>query len=410
MIMFGNKRRNKSKREGILGSARHDSNQSLGVHEYKLLYLTAAMLGFGILMVYSASAILAFYEGKSTFHYFLLQLLWVLASIIIGVVVYKIPLSIFSNTSAIIMLVTIAMLVLVLIVGKDINGARRWVDLGPFDLQPSEFAKLGFIIYLAAWLSRKRPVIKSYKEVIKHRFYYDLLPFMMLLGVVSILIILQPDLDTAVIIATTALTIYYVSGKDALHTLGAFFIVITMGAVGILAAVAAPYRVERIQTYLSFILTNQIQDIRGKGFQIWNGLIAISSGGLLGLGFGESRQKLFYLQNAAFTDSIFSIIAEEFGLLGSIIVIVAFLYFMSLGVHIAQSASDDFSALLAMGITTWITLQAFLNIGANVALIPFGGIPLPFISYGGSNTLTVVIGVAILLNISSHSKQKNFGR
>lgn len=389
-------------RHRSLNTSRRKSKS--GKPEYKLLYVSALLLGFGLLMVYSASAVLAFYEDRSPLHYFILQAFWILAGGILGYLAYRIPLSSVSKMSVYVMVITIVLLVLVLIIGKNLNGARRWIDLGPFDLQPSEIAKLGFVIYLSAWLSKAREKTRDFQEVIKNHLVNDLLPFLVLMGGVCVLIVLQPDLDTALIIAATSLVIYFVSGRDALHTLGSIFIVITTAAVGALAAFSASYRLDRIRTYVDFLLTGDVQDKRDTGFQIWNGLIAIGSGGIFGQGFTESKQKFYYLQNAAFTDSIYSIIAEEFGLIGSLLLIVAFLYFMSLGVSIASRAPDKFSALLAMGITTWIVLQAFLNIGANLAIIPFGGIPLPFISYGGSNTLMAMVGVGLLLNISKQCK------
>lgn len=363
------------------------------------------MNGVGLLMVYSSSAVLAFYRGLSPFHYFILQIFWLIAGTFLAYIAYKIPLKWLPKASILIMVGTIVLLVLVLFIGKDINGARRWIGLGAFDLQPSEVAKLGFVIYLSAWLARKRPHVKDFKDALRYHFNYDILPFMLLMGIVCVLIVLQPDLDTALIIAATALSVYFVSGKDALHTLGSVFIVLTTGIVGVFAAVKAEYRLSRITTFLDFITKGEFDyKLRtGAGLQVWNGLVAIGSGGLWGLGFTESRQKFYYLQNAAFTDSIFAILAEEFGLLGSLALILGFLYFMSLGINIARRAPDNFSALLAVGITTWITLQAFLNIGANLAVIPFGGIPLPFISYGGSNTLAVMIGVGLLLNVSRSS-------
>jgi len=394
------KQKNKALRPTLARPAMH-----MGTMEKRLLYLSAILLGFGLLMIYSASAVLAYSEGKSTFHYFLLQIAWIIIGLVAAFIAYRVPLESISRTSALTLGITIFMLLLVLVVGKNLNGARRWIDLGPFDLQPSEFAKLGFIIYISAWLSRKRPTFRTFREVFERHLYYELLPFMLLLGVICVLIVLEPDLDTAVIIAATALAVYYASGKDALHTLGSIMIVFTSAVVGVIAAFTADYRVGRIRTYLNFLFTGVIDDPRDKGFQVWNGLIAVGSGGLFGIGFGNSRQKLFYLQNAAFTDSIFSVIAEEFGLIGSLLIIIAFIYFMALGVEIAQKAPDKFSSLLALGITTWIALQAFLNIGANLALIPFGGIPLPFISYGGSNTLMAMVGVGLLLNISRRSKR-----
>lgn len=375
--------------------------------EMRLLYLAAGLLIFGLLMVYSSSAVLAFAKKLSPFHYFILQAAWIGLGLIFGYIAYKFPLKQLPKLSVPTMVGTIVLLVLVLIIGKNVNGATRWIDLGPFDLQPSEIAKLGFVIYLSAWLAKVRPEIRNLRELLKHHLQFEMLPFILLMLIICVLIILQPDLDTAVIIAMTSLTIYFVSGRDFLHSLGSFFIIIVSGMLGVLAALTASYRLERVNTYIDFLLSGKIdiQQRLGAAFQFANGLIAISTGGIFGLGFTQSRQKFYYLQDAAFTDSIFSIIAEEFGLFGSLVMIVAFLYFMSLGIGIARKAPDRFSALLAVGITTWITLQAFLNIGANLAIIPFGGIPLPFISYGGSNTIIAMIGVGLLLNVSRHSER-----
>ncbi|MBL8014695.1 MAG: cell division protein FtsW [Candidatus Doudnabacteria bacterium] len=384
--------------------ARTSDSRAKSKLNYPLLYLTIAFCVFGSMMVYSASAVRAYEKGVSPFHYFGLQLLWFLLAAIAGYAAYKIPLKLLPKASIAVMVVTIALLALVLVIGKDLNGARRWIDLGPFDLQPSEIAKLAFVIYLSAWLAKARPHIKDFQEMVKHHLQYDLLPFVMLMVIVCSLIILQPDLDTAVIIAITSLTVYFVSGKDNLHTIGSLFIVLASGVVGIFAALRAQYRLDRVNTYLEFLRTGKVQDIWDTGSQVWNTLIAIGSGGLWGLGFTNSRQKFSYLQDAAFTDSIFSIIGEEFGLVGSVLVILGFLFFMSFGIDIARKATDKFQALLAVGVTTWITLQAFLNIGANLAIIPFGGIPLPFLSYGGSNTIMIMIGVGLLLNISRQSK------
>ncbi len=377
---------------------------TLGNFNRQLLYLVMIMLTFGALMVYSASAVRASSIGQSSFHFFLLQVIWIALGFVAMYIAYRTPLELLKRSSLAILIVSIVLLILVLIIGKDLNGASRWIDLGPFDLQPSEVAKIGFVIYLAAWLAKPRPTLTSISEAFKRHFYYDLLPFFVVLGTIGGLIILQPDLDTAAIIALTALSMYFVSGTDALHTIGSFFVVAITALLGFVAAVAAPYRLSRVQTYLQFLVTGEVQDTRDSGFQIYNGLVAIGSGGLLGIGFGESKQKFHYLQDAAFTDSIFSIIAEEFGLLGSFLVLGMFLAFMYLGIKIALNAKDKFSSLLAMGITTWITIQALLNIGANVALIPFGGIPLPFISYGGSGTLILMVAVGILLNISGQKK------
>lgn len=376
------------------------------LQDYRLLYLATGLFGFGLLMIFSSSAIISFSEAGNSFVYFIRQIIWLVLGIIVAYISYRVPLKLISKLSPLLMAVAIILLIAVFFIGDDINGAQRWIFIGSFSLQPSEVAKLSFVIYLSAWLSKPRPKVSDFRDAIKNHLTNELLPFVLLIGIVSSLIILQPDLDTAVIIAVTALTVYFASGKDAIHTLGSFFIVLTMGLVGILAAVAAPYRLDRLQTYFEFWRTGDVQDKLDTGFQVWNNLVAIGTGGFLGVGFGNSRQKLFYLQNAAFTDSIFSIVAEEFGLIGSVLLILVFLYFMSLGVEIARKAPDQFSALLALGITTWIVLQAFLNIGANLALIPFGGIPLPFVSYGGSSTLVTMAGIGLLLNIQRRSQSK----
>ncbi len=371
------------------------------LQDFRVMYTVAAMSGFGLLMVFSASAIIAYSESGNTFDFFLKQIAWLIIGTILSYMAYRIPLPFVEKLSPLIMAVTIVTLIAVFFVGKDLNGARRWIDLGPFDLQPSEIAKLGFTIYLSAWLCRPKTQSKDIRDILRNHLNEELVPFLLLIAIVCFLIVMQPDLDTAVIIALTALTVYFVSGKEAIHTVGSIFIVITMAAVGALAAVAAPYRFGRVQTYLKFLTSGDFsrEEKLSTAFQVWNNLIAIGTGGVLGVGFGNSRQKLFYLQNAAFTDSIYSIVAEEFGLVGSVLLIFAFLYFMALGVDIARKAPTPFGAYLALGITTWIVIQAFLNIGANLALIPFGGIPLPFISYGGSGTIITLIAVGLLLNV-----------
>lgn len=372
--------------------------------KWPLIYLVAGLSVFGLIMIYSASAVRAAQKDYSPLHYFALQGVWLILGVIAAYVAYRIPLKILPKASILIMVVTIILLMAVLVIGKELNGARRWIDLGLFDLQPSEIAKLGFVVYLSAWLAKQRPAIKDFAEMVKHHLQYDLFPFVLLMFIVCSLILLQPDLDTAVIIAVTSLAVYFVSGKGKVHTIGTALIVAVSALTALLAALRAEYRLSRVQAYIDFLRTGSFRDVLDTGFQQWNGLIAIGSGGILGLGLTKSIQKYNYLQDAAFTDSIFSIIGEEFGLLGSLMVIVAFLVFMSMGVEIARKAGDKFQALLAVGITTWITLQAFLNIGANLAIIPFGGIPLPFLSYGGSNTIMVLVGVGLLLNISKHGK------
>lgn len=375
-------------------------------HVHKpLFFLAIALFGFGAMMIISASAVLAVDNQLPATYYFVRQLQWLAIGLGGSFIVYQMPLKTLSKSSVFIMFIALALLFAVLFVGTERFGARRWISLGAFDLQASEVAKLGFIIYLSAWLARARPKFKNFIEAVKAHFLEELVPFALVLLVVSLLIVLQPDLDTAVIIAATALVMYYVSGKDIVHSLGTFAIILVAILAAVFAAVAAPYRLARVQTYVNFITTGEFTaaERQDSAFQIVNSLTAIAEGGFFGKGFTQSTGKLFYLSDAAFTDSIYSVMAEEFGFVGSLALILAFLYFMNLGIGISRRAPDKFSALLAIGVTSWITIQAFLNIGANLAIIPFGGIPLPFLSYGGSSTLVVMAGVALLLNVHRHT-------
>lgn len=378
-----------------------------------LFSLSVGLYIFGAFMIYSASAVLAKERSLSSFHFLGLQLMWLFVAFILGYLSYKFDLKLLAraDVSTAVLLTSVLGLILVLFIGKNLNGATRWIDLGPFDLQPSEIAKLAYIIYLSALLANrgKANVSANHKynqDQLKIHIQTVLLPFITTLGLVCGLILLQPDLDTSVIIALTALSVYYVSGTDFLHTVGTIAVFVVGAMLGVVAGIMAPYRLDRIKTWWDFIITGDVTDKFGTGNQIWHSLIAISSGGLLGIGYGEARSKLYYLNEAAYTDSIFSVVAEEFGLLGTCVVIFCFIYFLYLGINIARNAPDRFNSLLAIGITTWITIQAFFNIGANLTIVPLGGIPLPFISYGGSNTLMIAVGVGLLLNIHSRSSVK----
>jgi len=230
----------------------------------------------------------------------------------------------------------------------------------------------------------------------------DMIPFLAILFLILTLVLLEPDLGTTGIIGIVALGMFYLSGEGALHNFGFFSIMITGGLVGVLAAVLESYRLSRIQTYLTVLKTGMPDDRLGSGYQLSQVLIAVGSGGFLGAGFGQSKQKFNYLGETAFSDTIFAVIAEELGFLGASLVVSAFLYFGIRGFKIALNAPDRLSALLASGITIWITLQAFLNIAAYIGLIPLTGIPMPFVSYGGSSMIVTLCGLGILLNISKY--------
>lgn len=275
--------------------------------------------------------------------------------------------------------ITIIFLLLVFFPGLGIKvlGANRWLKFGPIIFQPAEFAKLALTIYLAAWFSVKE----------RGRFW----AFLILTGMIVGLVVVEPDLGTAIIISLTAICLYFLSGAPLWH----FAILAPLfTAVGLSLSVFSPYRFRRL---VSFI--NQEIDPLGASYHIRQVLLGLGSGGLFGVGPGKSRQKFEYLPEAT-TDSIFAIIGEEIGFIGAIMVILLFLFILWRGIKIAQSAPDRFGFLLASGVCSWIGVQTIVNLGAMTALIPLTGVPLPFISYGGSNLIATLSGVGILLNIS----------
>jgi cell division protein FtsW len=283
---------------------------------------------------------------------------------------------------------TILTLFLVLVSGAGISsgGATRWIDLGFFSFQPSELAKLTFIIYLATWFSKKGKVMND--------FAYGFIPFLVLLGIITLLIMMQPDLGTMTVIALVSILVFFIAGGSIKNIL-----MIIAGGATLFALLIkiAPYRAARLSVFL-----NPELDPLGIGYHINQALLAIGSGGILGLGLGRSRQKYNYLPEAT-TDSIFAIIAEELGLIISVLLIVLFIVLMIRGFKIARNAPDQFGKLLAAGITCWFTVQAVINIGAMVSLLPLTGIPLPFVSYGSSAIVISMAAVGILINISKYS-------
>jgi cell division protein FtsW len=378
-----------------------------GLPDRVTMVIVGVLLFIGLVLVYDSSVIVASAAPyNDPFHFFKLQIVWIIIGLIGGYVAFKIDYHIFPKIVSPALIGTIVLLIVVLIAGTLTYGAKRWIDFGPFAVQPSELAKLTFTLYLASWLSKQKNIVNKFDSALKNYFVHDLLPFLLVLFVVTSLILVGRDLATTAIVGLIALSIYFISGKDLMHSLGSGLIVLTMGIVGLLAAIMEPYRLNRIRTYLHFLQTGEVDDPGGKGFQLYQILVAVGSGGIFGVGFGESRQKFHYLGQAAFTDTIFAVFAEEFGLFGSIILIALFVALMFRGFKIASTAQDRLGTLIATGITFWISLQAFLNIAANVGLIPLTGIPLPFISYGGSSMVVMLTGIGILLNVSKYSKLK----
>jgi len=359
--------------------------------DYLLLLTTLALLAIGVVMVYSSSAVKAHLEFDDPFHFLKRQLGWSALGIATLLGAMNFDYEKLHPFAKPILYVALALLVVVKIpgVGREINGAVRWIGLGPLSLQPSEVIKLVMIIFLARILAVNPEKIKG--------FVRGLLPPLCLLGVVAGLIMLQPDLGTTLAIAGTTFMMLIAAGARWGHigALGAGGVALVVAAIA-----AAPYRINRILAYL-----NPWSDPSGKGYQTIHALLALGSGGLFGLGFGQSRQKFLYLPESH-TDFIFAIIGEELGVLGGTVVVLLFIIFAWRGFKTAMSAPDTFSCLMAVGLTSMVTIQAGLNIGVVSGLLPVTGITLPFVSYGGSSLLFTMAAVGVLLNISRFSLNK----
>ncbi|MBU1045709.1 putative lipid II flippase FtsW [Patescibacteria group bacterium] len=312
-----------------------------------------------------------------------------LPGLILGFLAYKINLKSLRKISLPALFIVIVLMGLVFMpkIGVSTGGASRWVALGPIVIQPSELLKLIFIIYLAAWLTKHKEQRKKSVQLF--------LPFIIILAVVCALLIKQPDISTLVTIAAITLVMYF-SAETPLWQTG-LLILSGIGALAILIK-TAPYRLNRF-----LVLLRPAAQPLGIGYQMKQALIAIGSGGIIGHGLGLSVQKAGFLPEPM-TDSIFAVFAEETGFIGAIILVLLFLIFAWQGFKIAKQSSETFLKLMAIGITSWLTLQAFINIGAMIGLLPLTGIPLPLVSYGSSHLVMELIAIGLLLNISKHAK------
>ena len=350
-----------------------------------LLISVIAISIFGIIMIYSSSNIWAEYKFNDAFKYLKMQGLFLIVGIVLMIIISKIPYKYYLDKANIILVICFVLLILVLIpgIGKIRNGSRSWFGVGGLGIQPSEFMKLALIIFISKYLHKNERNNISIKK--------DILPILFITLLTFGLIMLQPDFGTGVIIVMSIIGILFISGLKM-----RFFIIAGIfGAVGaVVLILIAPYRFERI---LSFI--NPWVDPLGTGFQAIQSLFAIGPGGLFGFGFLSSRQKHFYLPEPQ-TDFIFSIICEEFGIVGALFIIVLFTVFIFSSVKIMLSCKDLFAKYLVFGITFQIIIQAVLNLLVVVGLVPVTGVTLPFISYGGSSLLLSMVGVGIILNIA----------
>ena len=343
----------------------------------------------GLLMIYSSSYVWAEYKFNDPYKFIKTQSFFLLIGYLLMLIVSKIDYTKYQNKSNLIFLGCFILLILVLIpgIGTVRNGSRSWFGIGGFGIQPSEFTKLGLIIFTSKYLSQNEKQLKDIKK--------GVLPILLVLLLVFGLIMLQPDFGTGVIIVVTIIVLLFISGVPM-----NFFIKIgILGLLGIVALIiVAPYRMKKIVSFL-----NPWSDPLGSGFQIIQSLYAIGPSGLLGKGLGNSIQKHFYLPEPQ-TDFIFAIISEELGILGIILVASLFILIIYRGFSISIKCNDKFGKYISFGITFGLAFQSLLNLMVVVGLIPVTGVTLPFLSYGGSSLLITLISIGILLNISKTKK------
>jgi cell division protein FtsW len=360
--------------------------------EYGILVSIVALAAIGILMVYSSSAIKSFLQRDDTFAIVGPQILWASLGIVAMLVMMRIDYRWLRVASIPMFLVGVAGLILVFIpaINIEVGGSARWLKIGPLPaVHPAEFMKLALVVYLAHWFAKRGSAVRGLLG--------GTVPFLVIVVPVVVLVLLEPDLGTSSVLAFTAFTMFVLAGANVLHLVGLGLAAVPAVAMMFLRG----YQMDRINAWL-----NPWADPAGIGFHSIQGYLALGLGGLLGAGLGESRLAGGLFLPNAFNDYIFAIIGEEFGLLGGGLVIVLFLAFGYLGIRTSLGAPDTFGALLAAGVTAWICIQAFINIGVVVGLIPVTGIPLPFVSAGGSSLIISFAAVGILLSVSRETVEK----
>lgn len=368
---------------------------------YSLLTLVSFLIGFSLLFFFCLSAPASLQRFGNTYYYFLHQFIFATVAIIAGYIAYRIPLDTLKKWAPVLVLINIIFLFLVFLpkIGLKLEGASRWISIGGWTFQPSEFLKITSILYLAAWIASKlsdahTPDWKSYAKKGYHNIIYILAPFLLFLGLIFVALNLQKDASTLGIISITLLIMYFSAKTPLWHT---GLIIIAGAGLLLLMVIFEPYRLDR---WLIFL--NPEQDPLGKGFQLRQSLIALGSGGFWGKGLGMSTQKFGHLP-AAMSDSLFAILGEELGIIGCAVLIGGFIMLFLMGLKIYRNSNDKFSKLTAIGIVSWISLQAAINMSSVVGIFPLSGIPLPFFSYGGSHILVELIGIGLLLNISKNT-------
>ncbi len=365
------------------------SSDKYGESDKKLLVIVGVIIVFGIIMLSSASSVIAYNTYDDSYYLVKHQLFGLILGLCAFWFFSKVDYHFWQKYGLLMLVASIGLLLLVFIPGLagTWGTSRSWINVFGYSLQPSEFVKITFLIYLAAWLEGRKKKLADFSEGIG--------PFVVILGVIALLMILQPDMGTLTIIALASLIVYFIGGGSIKHLVA----LILLGLAGLtIMTNIYPYQANRFKCMLNPSFSKQ-----EICYQVNQSLIAVGSGGFWGRGLGASRQKFSYLPQAQ-NDAIFPIISEETGFIFSTGLILLFLALFSRGVIIAKRAPDDFGKILAVGIVSWITIQALINIGGMVNIMPMTGVPLPMVSYGGSAMLAALASIGILANISKQMK------
>ena len=356
-------------------------------YDRTLLVTAMALLLMSIIMVYSASSVVALTYYDDAAYFMKRQILWAVIGLAVMAIAMHTDHRMFSNQRAAIGLVDISLLLLaatfVPTIGKEVNGARRWLSLGTLTFQPSELAKFTIIVYLSYTIAKKGTQIRDFSN--------GLMPAFIVTGVFLALVVLQPDFGTAMMLACVTFLMLFVGGANSLHLGG---VVVAFLPFVYFAVAETAYRARRILAFL-----DPWSDPKGAGYQIIQSFLAFGSGGIFGRGLGEGRQKLLFLPERH-SDFIYAVIGEELGLIGAFVVLVLFCIILWRGMRIALATREQFSALLALGITLLITLQAFINMSVVTGILPTKGTVLPLVSFGGSSLVVTLAALGVLLNIS----------
>ena len=359
-------------------------------YDVSLLWMIVLMTSFSLMMVYSASIAYAGHDGGSKYFYLSRQAVFLAAGGLFAWLAAKMPLSLWKKLTPFILFGSLLLLAAVLFLGREINGAKRWIHVGPINLQPTEIFKLAIILYLSSFFTRRAEILKQFKKV-----WFAGIPVGAGLG----LIMLEPDFGSFVVVSVVAVSLLFLAGLPFRW----FIAVVAIGLVAMVGLVLIePYRVARVTSFL-----DPWQDPLGKGYQLTHSLMAMGRGGWLGVGLGASLEKRFYLPEAH-TDFILAVIGEEFGFVGVLVLIFCYVWLVLRAFSIGKQARDlelFFGAFVAKGIGVWLGIQSFFNIGVNIGLLPTKGLTLPLMSYGGSAAIVMLLCMGLLMRVDYENRR-----